>query len=97
MPEMKLGAKIVTDVFNLKTGEVWSYSQQPEEALMCAVMQEKGNYATWMYNYQFEILRPQIKKSERLGKTILNLRNWSCIPGVDLLTEEGDFERKVQT
>jgi len=42
---------MLTKVVNLKTGKELFYSLPPEEAVVCAFMQEKGSFNTFEYDY----------------------------------------------
>jgi hypothetical protein len=41
---------VITEVTNLATGAKITYSLPPEEAVVCAHEQSKGNYNTWDYS-----------------------------------------------
>jgi hypothetical protein len=51
----------MTDVMNLSTGTVYSYDAKPKEALiLCFEQISKGNYNTWDYNFNQQVVETNI-------------------------------------
>jgi hypothetical protein len=45
---------MITDVMNLMTGEVQTYTCSPEEAVIAAYAQSLGDWNTWDYNEKYK-------------------------------------------
>jgi len=57
----KGGGARMTDVMDLATGNVYTYDAKPKEALiMCFEQISKGNYNTWSYNFNQQVVETDI-------------------------------------
>lgn len=57
----KGGGVRMTDVMDLSTGTVYSYDAKPKEALiLCFEQVVKGNYNTWSYNFNQQVVETDI-------------------------------------
>ena len=51
----------MTDVMDLATGNVYTYDAKPKEALiLCFKQISKGNYNTWDYNFNQQVVETDI-------------------------------------
>lgn len=46
----------MVDVYNLTTGEVLTYSSSPEQAVVAAFEQSRGNFNTWDYDFSKAVI-----------------------------------------